>query len=462
MLDVLPVALFLLLLLTVSGRAQGPIRALVVAWLICLLPILTGFIRYGFSGGLGLGFPLVIIGSVACFVLGALLHELNSAPSRPLPPPVSRWLSQRDFIDTLPVARLCWWLGAAGSAFICLDFYLFGGAGLNDIAALRDSYLGREASILAKLGSVLTWACLYCFGFALAHRQHLGTVGFARFLVPVAGYFLVAVFSAGRQTAFQILIFTIIVLWICRIRGGRPVAGSNRSTAFAIALSVAMIAYMGYVAVVRNDAAISDDKVEVLARIFDLEFSPVFEHTIGLLGRGVRTTAVEAMVYFSSSVALFEKFLEIDTLGPYFGAMSFPFAFRQLEPLTGISVVGAYMAKVEAMQSLGVIGVGWTTGMSSYMLDFGVVGACLLLVLQGYYSSFAWRRAVDGAGFHDAMIAAVTVAAAVYLPLLAATSDTNLLFVWLFCVAARSWNAGIALRLRRDLRLPVRPPGSST
>jgi len=454
--ETLPIAVFMLLLLAVSSRSQGPIRALALACLVCLGPLATGMIQYRFSGGLGLSYPLIFIGMMLCFVAGALLQEAGNRPVRRPPPAVGRWLTERDFVETLPTANLCWWLASAGTAFICFDFYLFGGAGLNDVAALRDAYLGRDVSLLAKLGSVLTWACLYCFGFAVLFRMQMGLAGFLRFLIPLAGYFLVAVFSAGRQTAFQIMIFTVVLLWIDRLRSGRPRLARGRGLVFASVISAAMVLYMGYIAVARNDALISEDKVEVLVRIFDVELAPVFDGWLSLFGEGVRTTVVEGMIYFSSSIALFEKFLELEFPGPYFGAMSLPFIFRQLESVTGVSVIGAYLDKVDAMLSLGVTGVAWTTAMSSYILDFGIIGACLFLAAQGYYSSHAWRRAVQGWRFNDAMIAAVVVVAAVYLPLLAATSDTNLLLVWIFCVLARQWNLWKARGLGSRVSLALR------
>jgi hypothetical protein len=44
---------------------------------------------------------------------------------------------------------------------------------------------------------------------------------------------------------------------------------------------------------------------------------------------------------------------------------------------------------------------------------------------------------VAGIGFNEAMIAVVTLMAAAHLPFLAITSDTNMLLLWLFCVADR-------------------------
>ena len=107
---------------------------------------------------------------------------------------------------------------------------------------------------------------------------------------------------------------------------------------------------------------------------------------------------------------------------------------RQLEPLTGISVVEALNGKIEQMRNLSVIGVGWTTAISSYVMDFGKLGAGVVLCAQGYYSAFSWRRARLGTDFHEGVIALIMLTAAIYMPLTAASGETNLLLLWLYCV----------------------------
>jgi hypothetical protein len=208
-----------------------------------------------------------------------------------------------------------------------------------------------------------------------------------------------------------------------------------------------MLAYMGYVGIARNDGLVSNDKTEVLARLFDYTLPSYIELVFGSLGEGVRATLIEGLVYFSSSVALFLMFLKVEFSQLYLGVMSFPFVMRQLEPLTAISVIGALETKIQLMSGEGVIGAGWTTGISSYIMDFGRVGAAVFLFLQGYYSAYAWRRAVLGNDFHEALVALVLLTLVIYMPLIAASSDTNLFLLWSFGV--------VALALRK--RQPIQP-----
>lgn len=339
-----------------------------------------------------------------------------------------------------------------GTACICVDFFTLQGAGLDDIAALRDTYVGKtEASTFARLGSVMTWACLYCFAFALTYRAQLSRFSLLGYLMPIGGFFLVSVFSAGRQASFQIIIITVLILWLNHLRSPSTErkASSRAAVVFAIIVSGLMIAYMGYIAVVRNNGAISDDKVDVLTRVFDLRISPWFDSILTTLGAGIRTTVLEALVYFSCSLPLFSKFVGLTFAQHSFGAITFPFVFRQIESFTGISVVSAYMAKVDGMISAGVIGVGWETAISSYIQDFGVIGACTFLFAEGYYTAYAWRRALAGYGFHEALIAVVALAAVIYMPLLPAVSDTNLFFLWIFCAIAGRRNTWIRDALAR-------------
>lgn len=431
------VGIYLAIIFVIGGRRRAPLRILSMAWLVAVGPIIAGVVSYSFFPVDDLGYPFVLIGFLSCFVLGVFISDINGPVAREVD--FSPAAIDREFTRTRPVARFCWWIAIAGTTFVCIDFFALRGAGLDDVAALRDTYIGRsEASLPARLGSVMTWACLYCFGFGLTYRRQLRGFGMFVYLVPIAGFFLVSLFSAGRQAAFQIMVFTLLILWFNRVRYGRRIRSPTRGGAiFAIAISALMIVYMGFIAVARNDAKISDDKAEVLARIFDFRINPAFDAFLSWMGGDIRSTVTEAIVYFSSSVALFAKFLGIDNSERFFGAMSFPIIFRQIESLTGISVSGAYALKVDLMSSAGVIGVAWETAIASYVRDFGFLGACILLLVQGYYTASVWRRAIGGTGFNEGMIAVVMLSAVVYMPLLAASSDTNLLFLWVFCVLAR-------------------------
>jgi hypothetical protein len=432
------VAILLLLQSCFGGATRVPLRIFALSWLISIAPLVTGILVYPYLPYDTASFALTLAAYLGCFTVGALLCDLNARRIVRPPESVVAALVAREFSESLPVARLCWWIAIVGTVLLCVDFIALQGAGLEDIAALRDLYIGKSAaSIYARLSSVMTWGCLYCFGFALTYRTQLKLAGVLRFLVPILGFFLISLFSAGRQAAFQIMLFTLLLLWLKGIRTPASRKVRTRGVWFALLISALMIAYMGYIAVVRNDAQISADMVEVLERIFDFNINPQFDAVVSAFGVGIRTTIIEGLLYFSSSIGLFAKFLQLSFPQHFFGVMSFPIIFRQIEPITGLSVIGSYFLKVDTLISAGVIGFGWTTGISSYILDFGTIGAGVFLLLQGYYSAHTWRRAISSFGFNDGMIAVVMAVAALYMPLFPATSDTNLLFLWVFCVLAR-------------------------
>ncbi len=437
------VAIFLLVALFASRRVKGPVWAVSLAWLFCLAPIISGAVIYGYLVDKDGLFSLSLCMFIGAYLGGVAVYDAvllpGRAPARPAPVAIDY---RRAFDRVLPVARVCWCLAMVATAFSYIDFTLLGGAGLDDLAALRDSYANKaSASAFAQIASILTWACLFCYIFALFFRTELSRLQFGMFLLPIVGYFLLSVFSAGRQAAFQIMLVTILLVIVTRLVRGRGAARVPMKRALltrerlgVLAISAAMVGYMGYIAVARNDGAISDDKSEVLTAIFDFHFAPGVERVVQAMGSGLRGAIVEGVIYFSSSPALFDPFLNIHWPKLYLGAMSFPFFFHQVEAFTGLSPTAGLLAKVDAINANGQLGSGWATSMSSYLIDFGTVGTVVFLFIMGVYSGYAWRRALAFDSFYTVVIGLLVLINAVYMPLVPAVSDTNLLFLWLFCL----------------------------
>jgi hypothetical protein len=428
----LAVCFLLVGLLFATRRTKGPIWALGISWLVCILPIATGVIDYTYFSTWDVGFAVVLTTYLLCFVVGVAVHD-RIMPLRPV--------SHSDMADAyrgaIMWAKLAWAAAVAGTLCVIIDFILYKGAGLDDLTALRDIVVGGDsASWFARVGSVLTWGCLYCFAFAIFFSEILPRGRFIIFLLPISGYFLTALFSAGRQAALIIIIFALLIPMLKKNQHITKVAQRKAGWVLPIGLSLAMIAYMGYVAIARNDGAISSDKSEVLAELFDYTLPSIVEYFLGIFGDGIKTTLIEALVYFSHSVALFSKFLTIEFPQLYAGIMSQPLIMRQLEPITGMSVIGALQDRTDLLGATGVIGVGWTTGISAYIMDFGRIGAAVILFLQGFYTAYAWRRAVLGNDFNEALVAVILLALVIYTPLLAASSDANLFLLWVFGVVA--------------------------
>lgn len=418
-------------ILIATRRNKGPTWAMSLMWLICILPMTLGVISYDFLLSSSNLLDEVVAGSMICVAVGAFSeHVIHGGYRRSLPTEQS---VTQDFETMRQLGRLMWVLGMAGGVCILADFLTRGGSLLN-LSELRDSFVTRQsASTFSRVGSLLTWACLFCYFFALIFRERLRAGEMIFFAVPIIAYLFGALLSAGRQAAFQVLLITIIAQILYRIRTRE--AKSSRSIIAVI--SAIMISYMGFIAVARNDDRISDVKAEVLERLFQFRTAPWFDSLASLFGAVVRDTIIEATVYFTSSVALFERFLDTNLEAVSAGAMNFPLLYRQLQPLTGIDVAAMYQVKVAALDSQGVIGVGWTTAVSHLIMDFGFLGAAVALALQGYIGAWSWRRALSGGDYIDCMLAALFVIAAIYLPLLPAFSDTNLFLMALACFAWR-------------------------
>jgi oligosaccharide repeat unit polymerase len=439
------VSILLAGLLLASRRTKGPIWVLSISWLICLLPIATGVIDYTYFSSWDVGFAVVLTTYLLCFVAGVVVHD-RTVRLRPTNY-VDMAASYRYAINW---ALFAWVAGIVGTLSLIIDFVFYKGAGLDDLAALRDLVVtATSATWFARISSVLSWGGLYCLAFAMYFKDELTRSRFIFFILPIMGYFLTALLSAGRQAALQILIFALLIQLLKKSQSTTRRAKHKRGWVLPLGISLAMLAYMGYIAIARNDGLVSNDKTEVLATLFDYTLSSDIELVFGALGNGVRATLIEGLVYFSSSVALFLMFLKVEFSQLYLGVMSFPFVMRQLEPLTGISVIGALETKIQLMYGAGVIGVGWTTGISSYIIDFGRVGAAVFLFLQGFYTAYAWRRAVLGNDFHDTLVALILLTLVIYMPLIAASSDTNLFLLWVFGVVA------LALRKRQPIQREI-------
>lgn len=433
------VFIFLLLIFFVFGRCGAPIKVFSITWLICVSPITLGAIRYNNFSKEELLFELVLIGLFSCFTLGVIFHNaFRKKLVAQLPAPT---LPERATVTSW--TKFAWLCGISGTLFLSIDFFQRGGAGLNDMVQLRDSYVGNtQVSNFARISSVLTWGCLYSYSYALFYQGGLSKRNFYICLLPVIGYFLVALFSGGRQAAMQILLFTFLIFFakksidLHRLKNIKIVDTSRKNIFFPLFICALMIIYMGYVAVARNDHSISLDKGEVLSRLFDFTLSPNFEWLLSQMPSGLQNSTIEALVYFTSPLPLFSRFLELDIVNATYGAMSLPFIMRQIEPITGISVLGALNDKIAMMASQGVIGVGWTTAISGYLQDFGFFWSCIFLFFQGLYTSWAWWQLRRGVSFHSFLIALILLTAVIYMPLISIFSETNILLLWSYCFVA--------------------------
>ena len=367
---------FLLSVLALNWRRGGPISVLAVAWLIATVPIALRLITFRYFTAVDLIYELRVIGFLVCFISGALLSRYLSPSSFSRR---TRTILREPLAHALPLATACWWLGLFATVCLWLDWITRGGAGLTNLAALRAEVTLRTAtsSIFLQLSTVTGWASLYCFIFLLAYSKEITRLRFVLYLLPTAGFFLGALLSAGRQAAFQLLLVSLLVYFYSPSRNNAKCASSHAprgdfgllagetlrgpthklktrgNLLFAGFLCSVLVCYMGYVAVARNDNHISTDHSSVLRYLFKYDVSPVLLVVENAVNNSVKQLIEESLIYFSAPLPLFRSFLTLERPHFYFGVFSFPFAFRQVESITHISVIGALYDKMGTMGKSG-------------------------------------------------------------------------------------------------------------
>ncbi len=433
---------FFVIVLAMGWRVRGPIWALAITWLIAMGPIVSGLVTFSDLKDKNGQLSLIIALYSGAFVIGAAAFHLT--PRVVIPVSAAQRINDwhRHFVRLLPIANIVWWLAILGTILLIADFALLGGEGLSDLATLRDLIVqAQSASLPKQLASVLTWACLYCYVFALLFWKELSVWGRIRQLTPIVGYFLTSVLSAGRQAALQIMVFTILIVildasrrqYIAR-RTGLRIPPNVVARFLMPVMAVLMTSYMGYIVVARNTDPVSNDKAYVLQKIFHFDVAPIIQNAAVTLGPDFRAAIVEASVYFSSSIVVFETFLGVKWQKLTYGAQSFPFVFRQVSGITGLDPLQIFHNKVERLSAEGVLGSSWTTSYSFYMNDFGNIGAAVFLVLLGYYTAYAWWKARTRDDFHACLGGLVLMMVTIYMPIFPGLSDTNLFLLWVVAV----------------------------
>lgn len=114
----------------------------------------------------------------------------------------------------------------------------------------------------------------------------------------------------------------------------------------------------------------------------------------------------------------------------------------------------ALTEKVDTLNASGVIGVGWTTGISSYILDFGLYGAYVFMFILGYYSQKCWMRLLIFRNFYDVVVGVIVIMTALYMPLIPGFTETNVFLLWAFAAVLSIFSGN--QRAARPVGAPIR------
>jgi hypothetical protein len=429
--------LLTVLIMVLTTRLKGPGWTFAIPWMLSIAPMTLGIINYPFlyddSGALTIFLGYAALAYMTGLLIAVLAGRRHESGAAIVPADEIR----QAYFDQRSLVRILWFVGLAGVCLQIVDFLISGGAAVGDLAELRENVGAKEgASIFGQVSILLTWANLYCFLFALAYRPMMRPREFLWLVCSGLMFVVPGLLSAGRQAAFQIVVVILLTFLVPRLAQTAQQRRQGRVVLTGIA--AAMSAYMAYIVSARSVLIGSTTKEDVIRSYTRFDFHPVLDKALDILGPGLRSVFVEAITYFTHSIGFLDRFMYINAPDRFHGALSFPFVYGQIgEPLIGGSVAAAYAYKVQMLDTSGLIGVGWSTAYSGMYLDFGYVGLGVLMVILGYATTAAWYAMKRTADFNAYALSIILLVVVAYLPTSFGFSDTNLLFLALFCILTR-------------------------
>ena len=417
-------AMFVALLATV--RTRGPMWAFAISWLVTVLPITLDFIVFDNLKDYQWYTTRTLLGTFFAFALGIATASLGSQFRASRTNVSVEWEGGTAFAGMLPYARYLWFVGAGATALYMMDYYLTGGANTTSLAELRENIVTRTtATVPGQISQLFGWANPIVFFFALYYRTRLTRPMFLWLVSAGVLHFVPGLLSAGRQSAFQLMVLSILALTLSR--DSTPGSVRKGSPVLFIGIIAAAVSYMLYIAVARSEIWETRTKETILMALFHFRLSNWLDSILNLFPTSVRSSFVEGIVYFSHTPALFDNFLNLDGGARFWGANTFPFVMRRLTPITGISPEVAYEYKVALLDSVQAIGTGWSTAYSGLILDWGYTGLYISMFLIGLIAQRSWLALRGDPPFPVVMFNAIMLLIIIYLPTAIGIADTNIL-----------------------------------
>jgi hypothetical protein len=369
-----------------------PAEALLVVWCI---PWSMHFLRLMYFGHIWPEYPLFyLLGFLASYLIGfyfpIIRREEEASRSRPGAP----------FLDGSGLREWQWIYDlCAISGFICalaavMSGFALTGGNYSDLSQVRQAFLTESVSKWDYLVVLTSPPGVVAFVVGLLYQEYLGA--FRRLVYILAGLCTVVagVAHAGRYTAVQIVILTLICAAIRRKNHLRPL-GDARFTILMGAILTVLAAYMLIMPYFRDSTATSDF-AELAVSAAGVEVDPGLSQTVSAQAPAVRDVLYASYVYLAMPLENFRIFYSVYSDSPKLGALEGSVVVHQLSRIFPQieSPTDILMDRGQEYANVGEPPTSWQT-MASYMvIDFGWVGCLVLIGALGNFSRFMYDSAV--------------------------------------------------------------------
>jgi hypothetical protein len=412
------------------ARVPSPLVVFLVVWILPLSILGLGIVQYEgvrfeSQGTLYLAVCLVF------FTIGFGLGNLRKSYSK-LTILSQASMNERLAQDIHHHQRLITYFALAGilaALLFSMEMLFVVGIQPTSFEDTRAAFSLREVTILSQAATVLGAGGFFSLVAVILGWSQLSRRRRILWLLSPMLLSAFSLLSAGRQTVLQLVLIAFFALLL---RTGPKGSRLRRFAVNAIFGGIVFLtlAYGMTVSSLRSGEDVTGKKGALLSQGFMARLDVGLDAALEDQSAVIRDGSAELLFYFTHPIPNFLIFFDQPRPGPYWGLWELPFLARRLESLGIVSSsVDARIDRVYAMFAIsGRAPQVWQTGFRDLIIDFGDIGALIVVLLFGFWAGRVYFRMRTYGGLIWAYLLVGVNLLCVYSALLSGISDTLVFF----------------------------------
>jgi hypothetical protein len=380
---------------------------------------------------------MVYVGaSLAIFVTGYWL-AIRPHPADVDEPPSEQEAAKciDDMLKHKKIIMACAIAGFLGALFFAIEMILYNKVDVSDLEEARKVFQNKETTIFSQVGVMLSFGGFVSLVSVILTWERLNRGTRLLWLMSPLTLSTFSVLSGGRQTVFQLVLFSFFAMKIRSSLHMRKQRFSLKAVAGFLVLAVLVAGYGMLVATKRNARSETISKKEMLMVLFDTRLSPRLDRTVEKFPPMLMDGTAEGIVYFTHSIPMFMVFWDLEKPGPYWGLWEMNFLARRLDALGWTAWPEAQ--RIEDVYSTfgksGRFSQIWQTQLRDLIIDFTPAGALAAVLAFGFWCGRITRSFRLAPDLWSAQLLVFANVACIYSTMFTLLTDTIMFFFFMAC-----------------------------
>ena len=410
----------LLFIILKFSNSISPFTWLLMIWNIIFINAYSGILIY--KSPIDYSALLYILLTLTIFATGYFFPSKKSRGAE-----ASIYFEEKLDAREYRIINIFSYISILGGLFIFIDIILISKGNLNNLSTLRLLISDRDVSVFGQLSAIfLSGGFLSLIGI-LIFKHKTQTV----LMLSIISLALASFLTAGRQTIFQIVIITVLLLLIRR-RYAIKIKFSVFAKFATFVLVGITIIYLIILSTTRDIVSMDKDKLIGYTNTNKLRYSADFIDFTNRLPIEVTNFIADFTFYFSEEIVVYsDTFIHNDYPIVNFDFLQFfPFFERQLSKLDlrsntlELRMENASKSNYEPS----VFATGWGTSTLTLLSSFGYFGGLIIVFLHGLISKYIYKRFYNKPSFYTILALISNNVILLYTAITPVTQETSFMF----------------------------------